>query len=154
MRRGSCCREVRCFGGVRGFLCGAGLLLEELVSEDVVFESSLIVFVYSLSNFCSLVDRVVGIGWLLALYFIGSLLSWMYVKGGGCESSFSSKLVMVSLSKSLLEKECWGREYSSLSIAGGEIGESPNHVRRLDCAAFQSVESMKLSTLSFMEKWL
>ena len=71
-------------------------------------------------------------------------MSWMYVKGGGCELSSSSEFVMVSLSKSSLEKECCccGREYSSLSIAGGEIGERPKRVRRRDCAAFQSVESM------------
>ena len=64
----------------------------------------------------------------------------------------SSEFVIVSLSKSSLEKECCGREYSSLSSGGGEIGESPNRVRRRDCAAFQSVESMRWSTASFMEK--
>ena len=58
----------------------------------------------------------------------------------------------MSLSKSSLEKECCGREYSSLSSGGGEIGERPNRVRRRDCAAFHSVESMMLSTSSFIEK--
>ena len=45
-------------------MCGAGLLLEEVVSEDVVFESSLTVLVYSLNSFCSLFDfdSFVGIG--------------------------------------------------------------------------------------------
>ena len=121
---------------------GTLLLPEEVDSDDVVCETSLNLFVYSLSSCCSLSDKVVGLGWLVVLNFIGSFVSWMYVKGGGCESSCSSELVMLSLSKSSFEKECCGREYSSLSIAGGEIGESPKRVRRLDWAAFQSVESM------------
>ena len=67
----------------RSFLCGAGLLLEEVVSEEVVCESSVTVLVYSSSNRCWFSDSVVVIGWLVVLNLGGIFVSWMYVKGGG-----------------------------------------------------------------------
>ena len=67
----------------RSFLCGAGLLLEEVVSEEVVCESSVTVFVYSSNSCCWLSDSVVVIGWPVVLNFGRIFVSWMYVKGGG-----------------------------------------------------------------------
>ena len=79
---------------------GTLLLPEEVDSDDVVCETSLNLFVYSSSSSCSLSDKVVGIGWFVVLNFIGSFVSWMYVKGGDFDSCSSSRFVMVSLSKS------------------------------------------------------
>ena len=79
---------------------GTLLLPEEVDSDDVVCETSLNLFVYSLSSCCSLSDRVVGIGWFVVLNFIGSFVSWMYVKGCDFDSCSSFRFVMVSLTKS------------------------------------------------------